>query len=394
MRNVVVVTLMLSILLLTGCWDMREIDEIGFVMAIGIDKAGELGQYTVTVQIANPSAGGPENGTTKEAVWVATADGSSVFDAIRKLVRISSKRIVWAHNNVIIIGESLARESITPVIDFFTHNPELRMKTNLVIANGNAKEYLYSKAGMEQIPGMSLSEIIRYQSLTAESITSDMLRVAYDYNNQYLEPLISAVSLKRVVTTMKDGKAQGESETINLSGAAVFKNNKMVGWLSPEETRGVAWVLNETRDTVVTVSDSEHENKSVSVETHNVKSKITAQVEDGVPYITIKISGAGSIVEEDGSTELTIDEIKDELEDLINGKIVDEIVTSINKLQKEYNSDVLNFAKIIHAQNNKKWEEEIKDNWQDIFPQISVIVSADININTSTLYQEPRKTVK
>ncbi|MFX4262530.1 Ger(x)C family spore germination protein [Pelotomaculum propionicicum] len=394
MKNVIAVALALIILLSAGCWDMREINEIGFVMAVGVDRADDTGQFTVTVQIANPSAEGSKTEkAAKQSVWVASADGPSIFEAIRKLVRISSKRIVWAHNNVVIIGEPLARDGITPVIDFFTHNPELRMKTGLVVARGNAGDYLYAKAGMEDIPGVSMSEMGRYRSLIAETVESDLLRVSYDYNNEYSEPLISGVSLKKVIITPENGKASSETEIIELSGAAVFKKNKMTGWLTPEETRGLAWVRNETRNTVVTVTDPEHENRSVSVETRGVKSKIYSQVEGGVPYITIAVSGAGNIVEEDGHTTLDIEEMKDHIEGLISEKIAGEIETSIYKIQKEYNSDVLHFSRAINVQNDEEWDSEIKDNWQGIFPQIPVTVLVDINIKTSTLYQEPRKKI-
>ena len=39
----------------------------------------------------------------------------------------------------------------------------------------------------------------------------------------------------------------------------------------------------------------------------------------------------------------------------------------------------------------KKWKAGLKDNWQEIFPQIPVTVSVEINIKTSTLNQEPNK---
>ncbi|WP_457920553.1 Ger(x)C family spore germination C-terminal domain-containing protein [Pseudobacteroides cellulosolvens] len=40
------------------------------------------------------------------------------------------------------------------------------------------------------------------------------------------------------------------NETIALEGTAVFKKDKMVGSLTPEESRGIAWILNQTQNTV------------------------------------------------------------------------------------------------------------------------------------------------
>ena len=42
-------------LLVSGCWDMREINELGLVMAVAVDKSTNYpNNYLVTVQLANP----------------------------------------------------------------------------------------------------------------------------------------------------------------------------------------------------------------------------------------------------------------------------------------------------------------------------------------------------
>lgn len=141
----------------SGCWDLREINEIGLVTAVGIDKGTGPNRYAVTVQIANPTAEGSSGGgggggggsKAQSGMWIGTEEGGSLFDAVRKLSSISSRRIMWAHNNVVIIGEALAEEGIIPTIDYFTHNPELRMKSAVTIAHGKAKDYITAKVGME-----------------------------------------------------------------------------------------------------------------------------------------------------------------------------------------------------------------------------------------------------
>ena len=145
------------------------------------------------------------------------------------------------------------------------------------------------------------------------------------------------------------------------------------------------------KDTVVTVTDPEHGNKSVSVETYGVKAKIKSAVIDGIPKISIYIKGKGDIVEEDGSTSQSISEVKVHVAALVNRKIEDEIKSSLETIQKKYMVDVLGFAAFVHAQNGKEWKSGLKDNWQEIFPKIPVTVSVDINIKSSTLNQEPLK---
>lgn len=385
---------LLTPFIFSGCWDLREINEIGLVTAVGIDKGTEPNKYAVTVQIANPSSEGSSGGEGKanSDMWIGTEEGSSLFDAARKLSSVSSRRMMWAHNNVVIIGEAIAREGILPVIDFFTHNPELRMKSAVAISNGDAKKYIAAKVGMETPSGVSYILLESYRSLSGESVESHMLYVSAALKKHYSNPLITAINLKKLVKQPGEEDKSGESSgTVKLSGAAVFKRDKMIGWLSPEETRGVSWILNQTKNTVVTVTDPEYGDKSVAVETHAVKAKIKSKVIDGMPEITISISGKGDVVEEDGFTSQSMSEVKESVAGLVSKKIDKEIRNSLKVIQEKYMVDVLGFAAIVKAQNSKEWKGGLKDKWQDIFPQITVNVSVEINIKSSTLNQEPSK---
>jgi spore germination protein KC len=296
---------------------------------------------------------------------------------------------MWAHNNVVIIGESLARQGISPVVDFFTHNPELRMKTLVVIAKGDAKDYVSAKTGMEKPSGLSFVNIESYRGLSAESVASDMQRLSTTLRSPYSNPIISTIYRKKNITELSDGGSPKEAETINLSGAAIFKKDKMIGWLSPKETQGIAWILNQTERTLVTVVDPKHKGKSVSVETAHVKVKYRTKVIHGVPHFLIRISGRGNIVEEDGITSQSMRETKANIEQLMKRKLSAQIKKSLQKVQKKYRSDILGWAAIVHSQNNAQWERGLSDRWDKVFPRILVRIAVKIDIKASTLNQQP-----
>ena len=394
-RTIILLLLMiLNLDLLSGCWDMKEINDIGLVTAVGVDKTEGTNGYTITVQIANPKASGSSEGKggARSEVWIGSAEGSSLFDATRELVHISSKKIMWAHNNVVIIGESLAREGIIPVVDFFTHNPELRMRASVVVSKGAAKEYVAAKVGQDPISGISFNLLEDYRALSGESVESHMLQVSASLKEEYGNPLIAKIRLiKATMKTQSDGSGYENPETISIEGTAIFKKDKMLGWLTAEESLGAAWILNETKNKVVTVTDPEYGNKSVSVETSGVKAKIKTKVINGIPKISIHVTGRGDIVEEDGSTNQSMSEVKGELDRLLNKKIEEEIRNSLEIIQKKYGVDVLGFADIVHAQNNRAWHNGLKDKWQEIFPQIPVEVSVNLDIKSSSLNQEPMR---
>ncbi len=397
MKKTGLCTILIAMTLLSGCWDMREINELGLVMAVGIDKSvNNPHEYQVTVQVANPQMGGStgETSQNQEKVWIASAEAKTIFAAIREIARFSSQRIMWAHNNVIIVGESLAEDDITPVIDFFTHNHELRMKTWIAVAQGNANDYLAANAGMGNIPGQSLGDVFRYQEFTGLGLDSTLLKVYGDFTSENTHPLIAALSFNEAATDADLSKRnENTKEQIQVAGMAVFNQKQMLGYLSDDESQGLTWILGHNPNTIISVPHPENSAKSVAVEIGQVKVKIDSSINQEIPEFDISISGIGHIAEEDTFSGLSISDFKNTLETLSNQEIVKEVGLSLNKVQKEYKSDVLGFGKIVHSQHKKEWKG-IKNQWSEIYPEAEVRVQANVTIKSSTLNQIPLRNNK
>lgn len=397
MKRVLLLVFLIFVSNITGCWDSRELDTLALVMAVGVDRAENSGNFSVTVQIAKPSSqaqGKSASMSDNEApVWTASAEGKTIFEAIRNLARFSSRRIMWAHNNVVIIGESLARDDITPIIDFFTHNPELRMKTWVAVSHGDAKAYIAAKTGIETIPGISIAELFRYYELSSVSIQTDMEKLFRDFMSDSVQPLVSALHIKkRIIPT--GGQEHGGEQQIELAGSAVFKGVKMIGWVSPEESRGLGILKKEIKSAVITVPASEDGNKYVSVEIRGIKVSIESQIIDDIPSLSIKVSGHGNISEQDFSTGILMEDFKRKVEEGISEIIKEEIRIGLDKVQKEFRSDVLAFGRIVHIQHRQDWYAGLKDEWEEIFPDIPVSIHVKIDIHYSSTYQKPFKAEK
>ncbi len=385
MKKITALALVFNMIFLTGCWDSREINELGLVMAVGVDKKKGGGIYTVTAQIAKPSSAsgqGGKSGGGDQPVWVGSAEGKTIFEAIRNLAKFSSRRIMWAHNNIIIIGESLAEEDITPVVDFFTENPELRMKTWVAIAHGDAKPFIAAKTGMENIPGISMAELFRYHELPAESVATDMLSLFRDYKSETIQPLVSSVTLRRE-------NSPGGSNQVELEGAAVFKGSKLVGWVSPEETRGLAWVRNEMKNAIIVTSGVGKEKQNLSVELKGARAKVTAQVTGEIPSITINVTAKGDITEIDSPTNISMSELKAMVEEESVHVVKREIKLGIEKVQKQYKCDVLGFGRAVHIADKDLWYKNMSDKWDEVYPQVPVNINVSVNIESGALFQEP-----
>lgn len=366
---------------------MREINELGLVMAVGIDRAKGERFFTVTAQIAKPSDAsgqGGKSGGGAEPVWIGSAQGNTIFEAVRNLAKFASRRIMWAHNNIVVIGQDLAEDDVTPVLDFFTHNPELRMKTWVAVAHGKAQDYISAKTGIENIPGISISQLFRYHELPAESVASSMLNFYSDFKSESRQPLIS------MLTT---GRPENKSQ-IELEGSAAFRGAKMVGMLSPNETRGLAWLRKDTNNAVVSVEGVDEKNNiGIAVEIKSAKVKINSKLSGEIPAFNIQLKVDGAISEEDSSSDMEINDFKNKVETLTSKEISKEIKLGIDKA-KELNCDVLGLGRVLHIQHKKEWQSGLQDKWSDVYSQVAIDVNVEVNIHSSSVYQQSIKNEK
>ncbi|MFP7202258.1 hypothetical protein SFC08_14910 [Lysinibacillus halotolerans] len=136
--------LMILVIFLSGCWDQKELNEIAVVMGVGIDKVEE--GYKITAQVIKPPP--KENGATGGSelpTWSVTATGKSVMGTIRNLNELSPRRLYWAHLQIIIFGDAMAREGITPATTWFERDRDSRAGALITVTPGTAEDLLNRK---------------------------------------------------------------------------------------------------------------------------------------------------------------------------------------------------------------------------------------------------------
>ncbi|MGM0714624.1 MAG: hypothetical protein ACQEU9_22745 [Bacillota bacterium] len=113
MKVIKVLLCLTLVILLGGCWNRKELNDLAICVGIGIDKV-KTG-YSVSVQIVDPAEVAANKGKPGRApVTLFTMSGATVFEALRKMTTISPRKIYMSHTRMLILGEELAREGIAP----------------------------------------------------------------------------------------------------------------------------------------------------------------------------------------------------------------------------------------------------------------------------------------
>lgn len=126
----------------TGCFSKSEIEDLAYVIALGIDKGSEDNiivsyQIAVPIKIAGEGSSGGKGSTT-----LVTLETDSLYNSISRANTMISKEITLSHNKLIVISEEIAKEGIHDLLNALVTNREVRPKTSIIIYKGQAKEML------------------------------------------------------------------------------------------------------------------------------------------------------------------------------------------------------------------------------------------------------------
>lgn len=352
--------------MLTGCWNNRDISEMSFATAIGLDLT-EDNKIEFTVQIVRPSAiqsNDSQGGGGQSPVWVYSTTGDTVFEALRNSYAITSGRLFISQVQLLAVGEEVARDNILEALDFFERELEINIKVDVAITKGmTAKELLNVGSELIHIPAIHIINTIDNNSkTTAKTKTTTLFDVLVETSRAGQEPLITAIE-------KSDSKNHEEIFTIRdlkVEGTAVFNGPKLVGWLNSEETRGFMFIDNEVESTIISIPNPVDKNKFMAIEVLEASSKKDVQIKNGNIIFFIEVEQEGVLGEQRGDGTVITPEMVNKIETETEKIIKEEIQSALRKAKMEYKCDIFGFGEILHRKYNNHWKE-IKSNWNEKF---------------------------
>lgn len=378
-----IISCILLLVLLPGCWNRRELNTLAIVQAFGVDRT-EDGQISVSLQILKPSEF--KTSTTEKAggskgVWVVTGKGETVFDALRNVSMQTDRKAYFSHNMVYILSEEIAREGISDVIDLFLRDAEFRETPYIFISKGKAEDIIRSEHEQEKFSGQAIEKLAK-MTFAASKLPSirliDLLKNLVSKTNDSIIPGIDLV---------KGGSETSPKSLVELEGTAILKKDKMIGWFGPTETRGVLWILGKVKSGIIIVPTPGDETKKSGIEIIRATSRIVPEKVDGNLVITVNIHAEGNIGEEMGSADLVKPESFKELEKRMSLVIEDEINSAVVKAQK-WDVDIFKFGTEVHRQFPQEWPE-LEKNWAEEFQKIQVNIIVDAKVNLVGFLKKP-----
>ena len=406
MRKLALIMVCIS-LLLTGCWDYKEVDRLATVIAIGLDRIPGTKIILLTVQIASPQGKGGSKQTGGQgggkAYTVMNSEGKSLSEAIRNLGAQSTRRILLSHCKLVVLGKDLAETGIGEILDDLKRARESRRTNWIFTTDKTAKEIVEKDIALEQVPARGLDLILQNFETAGRVLPMNCNEFFARLNGESqvsFTPLAQLDDIDKQVTSQLE-KAVGrpldseeKPKTLTIGKTAVFKNLRMVGVLNEDDTRAHRWIVDSPKGSSITLI------YAPQAQTNGDKGEIPLDIMDGKTTITPQIS-------EDGITMNIVMRVKASLHEtgttgvnVLDSKVVAQLELqaaetmklqlehTINTVQKELKSDCVDFAENIHNYYPVEWKQ-IKDNWDDIFPTVDYQISCEVEILSAGMISNP-----
>lgn len=384
-KAAIIAVLVVIITALSGCKQIArgrtEIDKLFIVRLVSIDE-GQDGRIKVTLTTKSLAQGGAGSETQQKGESIV-AEGETILEAVRSLQAYSDRKPNFGHTEFILFGEAIARKGIQPYIDFFSRTSDVRNSAKLYIVKGSTANDLVTETNTTKMfIGDRLVSIEETVPGTGLSSTVTLNEAMLILDNKQLGLFLPFLEMTDTRTIEEQ---QQNIRDVLFKGYALFGQDKLHGFTSEEEARGINWIMDRIRSGIIVVRSKRGD--KVSLEIVDSKVKLQPRIADNKLYCTVKLSFITNIGEVMGNENVIKNDIIRYLLEQQEKIVMNEVKKTL-KTAQEHNADHLSIiSKFIMKY--PMLREYFMDSWKELFPDIIFDVQVESMIKGTYLVNEP-----
>ena len=356
-------------LLICGCWDDYELNALFIVTGIALDSSQNPSQMDISVQIAkpHPSSEGKSD-SENEPVILMNTTAPTMSDALSVFNRNSNRTLMLQHNQVLLLGKSLAEDNIIKHLDLFMRDQETRMEVLVMVVDGRAEDIINAQLEQDSISGMFLARLITDLTTASSHYQIRMIDFVSRLLDESVAPIAPIVSLKE-----NNGKQE-----IVMNGMAVFDNERMIGQLTNDEVTGYIWAMGDVSRGEVSFS-TEWGTAVLNISSLTAKREISFDNEK--VQVNLSIKAQLHIGQISGFKYISMEELMAHLQTSAEQAIRDKIMNSF-EISKTLNADIFGFGRSIYRTYPSEWKK-IREEWETVYQNLELDVNVDAHIATT-----------
>lgn len=382
------VTLLFSLMLIPGCSNYMELNELGLIIAMGIDVSQDIENgYRVTFQVINPSQLSPIGSPTGIPVSNYTAESKTLVDAYRRVSSIIPRENDVSHLSLVVISEKLARKGTNLVFDLFERGKQAKSTFPVFIARGTSAENVLGVVEpLESNPTKSVrSTSENNQKFYGIAKTMNLHEVISTLTSEGKDLLLPGIKLNKKLNSKNQTNNLNniQPSVIEISGLALFKKDKLVKWYDGEMARNANLILSEIESTSFPIPCGK---EYITLISKRSKGSIKTLLKP-VPTLQVNVAINTEISEMNCNKDLTDTKVLTEIETDLENEIRRQVQRTI-QISQSTGTDVFGFGSTLSKENPSYWKKHKKE-WNTIFSKAKVEVNVKGSINDSGLVTDP-----
>lgn len=356
-KKILCLLLFIPIILTTGCWDSRDINEKCIVISLGVDYVNELVEFSGEI-VKLTKAKGTEGNSEASGVYTLLSYGNTFEEARVNYNSNNPFPTFLGATRIVVFGEEYAKLGIESYLNRVDSLYDYR-KTLLPCISREATKDLFEMNTQKDIAvGFLIDDILTHLKEEGQTICpniGDLLSVIAFGSEGYLIPYIG-----------------NELNDIKYLGLAVFKNSKLIDIIDIKDTKAILYVVANNSKIIELIPNPINDKNKYSFRVTIDKRKIKTDYKNDTAIINISLN-----LDAELRYQYYIDPINDDMikqfENDISKKVTEDIFDIIKRAQKEFTCDIFSFGEIFKSQHLKQYK---KINWEDAFQ--TAIINVDV----------------
>ena len=366
-------------LLLTGCWDQRELSTITIVTGMAIDK-GKNGKFKLTIESINETELYEQTATGNSPSVLFSLEGETIAELAYKMNIGFSKNAIYSHMRTLVVSKAIAESGMMEFLDTFERSRELRDDFDVILAKeGEAADilqvvYTFQKSSSLKIMSQ-LESATKGWGSTPNVKVKDLISALISPGRQ---PVMTAVRIQgkpKKGESVDNMKKTSPDAMVIIDSMGVFKDDKLIGFLSVEDIRNYLWTQNQIENTSISVPCGE--NQFAAIRITDSKTKVKGRIKNGKPKIGVDIVMEGSIYGSSCKGHMDDPKTYKKLDELTNQYVREKVSKTIQTVQDDYGVDIFGFGEVVYRQDYKQFKK-VADHWDEAFKDAEI----DVSVNT------------
>lgn len=371
---VLLVLIVSAIGFLPGCADLKEVDQISIMLAVGIDET-EDHRVLVSGQIADASASrssGKQSGSKgKQAFIVHSEYGDTVEDALSKFDEHIARKTFFAHNAVVVFGKTYAQHGIHRALDYLERDRDFRRNELLAVTSDSAINVLRAPSGSETLGAIALVSLVQHGTEKSATIRSTQLVFMRQYLSPSHAPLLARVDV-------------GSDGQLEENGLGLFDGGRLVDCLSPSEANALLLFLGKTQQNTIAVPCGKSKNTDIGMTVRILSSqtKIKPVVRGNRLGFNVRVRGQAEIERACPDYQASPETYRH-----VEAKVQHSIETRMRSILtrvKGDDVDATQLGTVLFRANPALWRR-IAHKWDEMYPGTFVNLDVKIQIYRSGL---------